>query len=240
MDPRADPASLLPLARGRYDGFVAALETMVNMDTGSLQADDVNVLATHVATRLGATGWDVERLPTDLLDDYGRLGDMVIGRRRGTLPADAGGRTILLMAHMDTVFDPGTATARPYRVEDGRAYGPGVCDDKGGLITGIEAVELLCDDAHFDEFAEIILLCNPDEEIGSPASRATIDRLSRAADVAIGLEAARTNGDVVTARKGMTDMVIDITGLASHAGVAPHLGVNAALEAAQKTVALQA
>jgi glutamate carboxypeptidase len=240
MDPRADPASLLPLARGRYDGFVTALETLVNMDTGSLQADDVNVLAGHVATRLGATGWDVERLPTDPLDDYGRLGDVVIGRRRGALPRDAGGRTVLLMAHMDTVFDPGTAAARPYRTEGGRAYGPGVCDDKGGLVAGIEAVELLCDDAHFDDFAEIILLCNPDEEVGSPASRSVIDRLSREADVAIGLEAARTNGDLVTARKGMTDMIVEITGLASHAGVAPHLGVNAALEAAHKTVALQA
>jgi len=240
MDPRADPAGLLPLARGRYDGFVAALATIVDMDTGSLQADDVNVLAGHVETRLRGTGWDVERLSAPTVAGFGRLGDVVVGRRHGSRPRDAGGRSLLLMAHMDTVFDPGTTAARPFRIDGDRAYGPGVCDDKAGLICGIEAVELLCDDARFDDFAEITLLCNPDEEIGSPASRALLQRLAGEADVAIGLEAARRNGDLVTARKGMTDMVIDITGRASHAGVAPELGVNAALEAAHKTVALQA
>src|SRR4051794_11776481 len=124
MDPRADPASLLPLARGRYDAFAAALETIVNMDTGSLQPAGVNALAGYVASRLGSTGWAVERLPGTHVEGLGHLGDVVAGRRRGARPRDDGGRTILLMAHMDTVFDPGTAAARPYRIEGTRAYGP--------------------------------------------------------------------------------------------------------------------
>jgi glutamate carboxypeptidase len=240
MDARAEPAGLVPLARGRYDSFMTVLEALVGLDSGTLNTPGVTRMADACAARLATGGWEVERVPGGEVDGLGEIGGYVIGRRRGNRPADAGGRRILLMAHMDTVFDAGAATERPFRTEGDRAYGPGVIDDKSGLLTGIEAVELLCDDAGFDDFAEITLLCNPDEEVGSPLSRPLITKLAGEADVALGLEAARRNGDVVSARKGMTFAVIDITGKASHAGVAPDLGVNAALEAAHKTVALQA
>jgi glutamate carboxypeptidase len=244
MDPRADPASLLPLARGRYAGFLATLESTVNVDSGSLDLDGVNRVATLCAERLERGGWSVKRLASAPVRRPGSaalaLGDVVLGRRTGARPTDLGGRRLLLMAHMDTVFDAGAAAERPFRTEGEHAYGAGVIDDKGGLAAGIEAVELLVDDAGFEDFAEIILMCNPDEEIGSPASRPVIERLAAEADVALGLEAGRRNGDLVTARKGMADLLIQITGRAAHAGVAPDRGVNAALEAAHKTVALQA
>jgi glutamate carboxypeptidase len=240
MDPRADPASLLPLASGRYGGFMETLEATVNIDSGTLDPGGVNTMADLVADRLAGAGWDVERITPAPVEHHGQLGDAVIGRRAGNRPGDAGGRRILLMAHMDTVFERGTAAARPFGVKGERAFGPGVIDDKAGLVAGIEAVELLADDAAFDGFAELVLVCSPDEEMGSPASRPIITALAGQADVAIGLEAARRNGDLVTARKGMADLVIEVAGLASHAGVAPDKGVNAALEAAHKTVALQA
>ena len=90
---------------------------------------------------------------------------------------------------MDTVFDEGTAAARPFRVQDGR-YGPGVTDDKAGVVCGFEAVEVLCEEAGFDDFAAITLVCSPDEEIGSPFSRPLIEALAGEHDVAVGLEAA--------------------------------------------------
>jgi glutamate carboxypeptidase len=143
------------------------------------------------------------------------------------------------MAHMDTVFDDGTAAARPFRTEGARAYGPGVADDKCGVVAGTEAVELLCDDAAFDDFAVITMACTPDEEIGSPFSKAVLARLAGEHDVGIGLEAARVNGSLVTARKGISALEIGIQGKAVHAGVRPQEGINAALEAARKTEALQ-
>jgi glutamate carboxypeptidase len=147
---------------------------------------------------------------------------------------------LLLLAHIDTVFDAGTAAARPFRSRGRRAYGPGVTDDKAGVICGFEAVEVLCDVVGFDDFAAITLVCSPDEEIGSPFSRPLIEALAGDHDLALGLEAARTNGDLVSARKGIAAFTVEVEGKAVHAGVRPVEGVNAILEAAHKTVAFQA
>jgi glutamate carboxypeptidase len=165
---------------------------------------------------------------------------VVVGRRAGGLPVERGGRRLLLLAHMDTVFDDGTAAERPFHTRDGRAYGPGVTDDKAGVVCGVEAVEVLCDLAGFADFAEITLVCSPDEEIGSPFSRPLIEALAGGHDVAVGLEAARVNGALVSARKGISAFTVEVTGRAVHAGVRPKEGVNAVLEAAHKTVALHA
>jgi glutamate carboxypeptidase len=236
MDPRTDPAGLLPLAHARYQRALASLELLVNRDSGSYSADGVNRVADLCEERMRAGGWSVERISPGAPS----LGDLLLGRRHGARPVEAGGRRLLLMAHMDTVFDDGTAAARPFRTEGGRAYGPGVADDKCGVVAGIEAVELLADDAAFDDFAAITLACTPDEEIGSPFSKAILARMAGEHDVGIGLEAARVNGSLVTARKGISALEIGIQGKAVHAGVRPQEGINAALEAARKTEALQA
>src|SRR6266496_1097333 len=149
---------------------MATLEAAVNTDSGTPDPAGVNAVADLVQARLAGARWTVERRRPDPLAHFGQLGDIVIGGR----PRAAGGRRILLMAHMDTVFEAGTAAAWPLRTEGDRAFGPGVCDDKAGLVAGIEAVELLVDDAAFDDFAELVLVCNPDEEVGSPVSRPVI------------------------------------------------------------------
>ncbi len=239
MDPRADPSSLVPPVRGRYERALATLERLVNQDSGSYSRDGVNRVADLCEARMLGAGWAVERVAHEPAPGEARLGDVVVGRRTGAVPAPAGGRRLLLMAHMDTVFDDGAAAAAPFRVEGGRAYGPGVADDKAGIVVGVEAVDVLCDETGFGDFAGITLVCSPDEEIGSPASRALLTRLAGEHDAAIGLEAARIDGSLVTARKGISAFALDIVGRAAHAGVRPEKGVNAALEAARKTVALQ-
>jgi glutamate carboxypeptidase len=240
MDERGTPARLLEFAAGRYDRYLELLEGIVNVDSGSYDADGVNRVAELLTARLTAGGWAAERVVSARIEGLPRLGDAVIAKRTGALPPERGGARMLLLAHLDTVFDAGAASARPFRTAGGVATGPGVIDDKCGVATGVEAVELLLDDAGFDQFAEIVLLCTPDEEIGSPASRQLIEKLAAEADVVIGLEAARRNGDIVSARKGMATFEIVITGKAAHAGVAPELGLNACLEAAHKTIALHA
>jgi glutamate carboxypeptidase len=237
-DPRADPASLLAPLREREPDLLGRLEELVNIDSGSYSADGVNRVADLCQARFEAGGWEVERHRPRPGGEP--LGDLVLGRRAGARPVAEGGRRLLLMAHMDTVFDEGTAAARPFRVRDGRAYGPGVTDDKAGVVCGFEAVEVLCDLAGFQDFAAITLVCSPDEEIGSPFSRPLLEALAADHDVAVGLEAARVGGELVSARKGISAFTIEVAGKAVHAGVRPTEGVNAVLEAAHKTVALQA
>jgi glutamate carboxypeptidase len=251
-DPRVEPSSLLAPLRKRFDDTVARIEELVNIDSGSFTAEGVNRVADLCHAHFEASGWEVQRYrhrperegPEREGPEWEGmdrpLGDMVVGRRAGRRPVLDGGRRLLLLAHIDTVFDEGTAAARPFRIQGGRAYGPGVTDDKAGVVCGFEAVEVLCDVAGFDDFAAITLVCSPDEEIGSPFSRHLIQALAGEHDLAVGLEAARTNGDLVSARKGIAAFTVEVEGKAVHAGVRPAEGVNAILEAAHKTVAFQA
>ena len=221
-------------ASKRYDDFVGALREMVDVDCGSFTPEGVNVIADLCQRRFEAGGWNVERLEHRPGEGEPRLGDLVIGRLNG------GGTTRLLMiGHTDTVFDPGTVAERPFRIEGSRALGPGVSDMKGGLLTGFVAVEVL-QAAGFDGFGSLTYICNPDEEIGSPWSHGVIEAEAANADVAFVLEGARENGDIVSSRKGVSDFRIEIEGRAAHAGVEPERGRSAILEAAFKTVALQA
>jgi glutamate carboxypeptidase len=214
--------------------YLAALESMVNVDCGSYTPEGVDRIADLCEERFRSRAWEVERRAHVPVDGEHRIGDLVIGRLRGT-----GGPRVLLVGHMDTVFDEGTAAARPFRTEGDRAYGPGVSDMKGGLLAGFAAVDAL-QDAGVDGFGEITFVCNPDEEIGSPFSGPAIRELAPLHDVAFVLECARANGDIVSARKGITDFVIRFHGRAAHAGVEPDKGRNAILEAAHKAIAIQA
>src|SRR5690606_19369282 len=108
-----------------------------------------------------------------------QLGDLVIGR----LPGE--GPRMLLIGHMDTVFDPGTAAARPFRTDGGRAFGPGVTDMKAGLLAGLHAIAAL---QATGARPSVTFVANPDEEIGSPFSSGHIRALAPEHDVALVLE----------------------------------------------------
>ncbi|MEY9942067.1 M20 family metallopeptidase [Streptacidiphilus sp. MAP5-3] len=220
--------------QARYDGFLADLARLVSVDCGSWNAEGVNQVADFCADRLASLGFTVTRTPARA-DDGRPLGDIVVARRRGDLPH---GRRILLLAHMDTVYDDGTAASRPLRIEDGIAYGPGVTDDKGGLLAGVTAAAAITDSGRHP-YAELVFLLTPDEEISSDASRPAIEQLAAEADYALCLEAARENGDLVWARKGIADLHLTVSGRAAHSGVEPERGANAALAAAHLVVALQ-
>ncbi|HEY6677624.1 MAG TPA: M20 family metallopeptidase [Actinomycetota bacterium] len=227
-----DVQELQRIAARRYDGFVEDLRAMVNVDCGSFTKEGVNAIADLCQARFEAGGWKVERIRHIPAGAEPQLGDLVIGRLDG-----AAGPRVLMIGHTDTVFEPGTAAERPFRIEGDRATGPGVSDMKGGLLTGFLAVEVLRE-AGFDGFGSITYICNPDEEIGSPFSRPHIEQAATDSDAAFVLEGARENGDIVSARKGVSDFRIEILGRAAHAGVEPERGRSAILEAAHKVIAL--
>lgn len=209
------------------------LAHLVGIDSGSHDADGVARVAAWAAATLGADGFEVETVPTPEVDGR-RYGPVVVGRRRGS-----GTARVVLFAHMDTVFPAGTAAERPFRIDDGIAYGPGVCDDIAGLAAGLAAARVL-DALGYDGYGELVLVLTPDEEVGSPASRQILADVASGADAALCLECARENGDLVGARKGVADVLVSIRGRAAHSGVEPERGINAAVEAARLLLDVQA
>ena len=223
MTSAPSPTELQRLAAARQDAFLDELRGLVGIDCGSYTRDGVNQVADFCADALRGLGASVERIP------HAELGDLVIGR------LDGDGPHVLLIGHMDTVFEPGTAAARPFRLAGHRAFGPGVTDMKAGLLAGFHALACL---QAAGARPSVTYVCNPDEEIGSPFSSVHIRQLAPQHDLAFVLECARANGDIVSARKGVADFQITVTGRAAHAGVEPEKGRSAILEAAHKVLAL--
>ncbi|MFL5725320.1 MAG: M20 family metallopeptidase [Chloroflexota bacterium] len=205
--------------------YLADLERLVNIDCGSYTPDGVDEVGRYVAGFLSDLGAEVEARP----DPAAKLGATIVGGFRGQ--AGGGARRVLLIGHMDTVFDPGTAAARPFRIEDGRAYGPGVTDMKSGLLAGLYALKALVARGPLP-FERLTFVANPDEEIGSPSSTPHIREIAAEADACFVLECARANGDIVSSRKGILDARITVNGRAAHAGVEPEKGRNAILASA--------
>jgi glutamate carboxypeptidase len=133
----------------------------------------------------------------------------------------------LLMGHLDTVWPRGTLAGMPVREEDGRLYGPGVFDMKGGLAQGLWALRALAA-AGLTPPATPILFLNGDEEIGSPGSVRHVRRLARAVARVLILEPAfGPEGALKTERKGMAGFTLRFRGRSAHAGLAPEQGRSA-------------
>jgi glutamate carboxypeptidase len=215
--------------------FLDDLERLVNVDCGSYTPAGVDEVGRFVGAYFEHIGARVEHRP----DPAGRLGGTVVSTIDGG--PDAGPR-VLLIGHMDTVFEPGTAAERPFRIDDGIAYGPGVTDMKGGLLTGLYAIAALRGELGPTglPFERLTFIANPDEEIGSPTSTPHIREAAADSDVCLVLECARANGDIVSARKGIADLRIDVHGRAAHAGVEPEKGRSAILAGAHLVTAVHA
>lgn len=216
----------------RYDAYVAELAALVAIDSGSGDRVGIRSAGDRVAALLAELGMDVSR-PLSAGAD-GSSVPAVVGRWTGS-----GRLRLLLVGHLDTVFAPGTAATRPYAEHAGRATGPGVSDDKGGLLAGVFALDAVRS-LGWDDYASVTLVGTPDEEIGSPGSRELLASLAAEHDVALCLECAREDGSLVIGRRGVVDVLLEVTGRSAHAGVEPERGVNAAVAAARLTVDLAA
>jgi glutamate carboxypeptidase len=205
--------------------YLEDLAELVNIDCGSYTPTGVDEVGRWVTAFLTDLGAAVETWP----DPDGRYGSTVVG----TFHGQPGGARAILIGHMDTVFDPGTVAARPFRIDDDVAYGPGVTDMKSGLLAGLYAIKSIVAERGGVPFERLVFAANPDEEVGSPTSTPHIQALAADVDVALVLECARANGDIVSARKGIVDLRIVVNGRAAHAGVEPEKGRSAILEAAR-------
>ena len=214
----------------RYEQFLQDLEAVVNMDSGSGDAPGLAKVATFFQERFERLGWQVRRFEFQA----GAVPCLEIVNRESR-PGD-GKFDFLFLGHMDTVFAPGTAAARPFSVRDGRAYGPGVCDMKAGLVSVLHAAEA-AQQAGFCEALSVCIAFNSDEEVGSRGSRAWFEELAAKSRRVLVFEPCRATGHRVLERKGVAGFEILCHGRAAHAGVEPEKGANAVLELARQVIA---
>jgi glutamate carboxypeptidase len=145
-------------------------------------------------------------------------------------PARSADKPILVLGHLDTVWPLGTLRSMPFRESDGRLFGPGVLDIKAGVAMALSAIRAL--DACGLRSRPVTLLLNSDEEVGSPVSRPITERLALASAAVLVLEPAQGLA-CKTARKGIADYRLEVTGVAAHSGIDFERGHSAVLELAR-------
>jgi len=221
----ADPA-LLAAANAAQPAVIASLQDMVQIESGSTDAAGLAKMASYVEGRLQALGAHTERIAPAR-----GLAAMVKGSLTGT-----GTRKLMLIAHMDTVYPTGTLAGEPYRQDGNKLYGPGIADDKGGIAVILHSLAIL-KDAGWRDYAQLTVLFNHDEEIGSTTSGETIAQLAEQHDYVFSAEptgakaVARSEGLSLGAA-GTASAAMEVKGRSAHAGTAPDFGRNALIELA--------
>jgi glutamate carboxypeptidase len=216
----------LAAAQAAEPAVIASLKDMVAIESGSANAAGLAQMADYVERRLREVGARTERIA-----GADRHGTMVRGTLTGT-----GTKKLMLIAHMDTVYPAGTLASQPYRRDGNKLYGPGIADDKGGIAVILHSLAIL-KDAGWRDHAQITVLFNQDEEVGSTGSGETIARLAGEHDVVFSCEptsakaVARTEGLLLGAA-GTASVTMEVAGRSSHAGAAPDAGRNALIELA--------
>ena len=214
--------ALMAAATADQAATLKTLEQLVNIETGTGNAEGMAAMANFLEGELKALGATVTRHKADA----GVVGENLVGRIAGK-----GTAKLLLMAHMDTVYVKGTLAKAPFRVEGNRAYGPGIADDKGGIAVILHALKLLKAQG-FNQWGEVVVLFNTDEEKGSFGSRALIQRLAAQADDVLSFEPTQAGKEsLMLGTSGIVYYRVAVKGLAAHSGANPELGVNALVEA---------
>lgn len=211
--------------------LVEELKRWVEMETPTSNAEAVNRLADRVETLGRQAGFEIERLP-------GTLGFGDILAVRSPRPAGSNERTLLVLAHLDTVHAEGVIRKQlPLRQEGDKLYGPGIYDMKSGALMALEAMKLA---VRQSSHMPIDLIFVPDEETGSLSSRVFMEDAARKAGYALVVEPARDGGKIVVARKGVAMYDVTVHGRAAHAGVRPQAGRSAIRAAARLVLELEA
>lgn len=208
------------------------LEEVVNIDSGSYDKAGVDAHGQYWIDQYGKIGFTAERFRNEV------EGDNILLTHKD---ADSTQINTLILLHLDTVFEKGTASERPFSLnqEGTEAYGPGVIDMKASHVLVYTALKALIEKG-LDGYKNVEILLNSDEEIGSHASRELIEARAKGKDWALVMEPARKNGAIVSARRGVGNYRLEIKGKAAHAGIEPENGISAIEELSYKIQELHA
>jgi glutamate carboxypeptidase len=211
--------------------MVALLERIVTTESPSLDREATNKLVDLLEGELRQLGCTVQRSAQE------SYGDHIIARYWPAHLGPAPEGQLLVLCHIDTVWQVGEVERRPFRVEDGRAYGPGAMDMKGGVVQALTALRA-CNELGVRPARPVVLLFNTDEEIGSRTSRPLIEEQALRSRAVFVLEPAE-GVSIKTFRKGVGQFHVRVEGRAAHAGAAHKHGVNAVEELAHQVIRIQ-
>jgi glutamate carboxypeptidase len=221
------------LAAREKPALLETLKALVSIESGSHDAEGLGRIADLIAARLRELGGQVELVEASNIykmeDTPAQIGKMVRATFTGT-----GDKKILLIAHMDTVYQRGMLEKQPFRVDGDRAYGLGIADDKQGVAVILHTLAML-KALDFKAFGTLTVLINADEEVSSPGSRSLLTKLGAEHDATLSVEGTRLESDkLALATAGIGLVALNVEGRASHAGEAPERGVNAIYELAHQ------
>jgi glutamate carboxypeptidase len=220
--------ALLAGARRKESALVGLIQKLVRIESPSDDKSAVDACVGLVAAHAKALGG---RVKLHRQRNFGDVLESRFGPRSPKTAATSGSANkILILGHLDTVWPLGTLKTMPCRLADGRLWGPGTLDMKAGVAMALTAIEMLAEAGLLRR--EIVLLLTSDEEVGSPVSRPITERLAAGCAAVYVLEPAQGLA-CKTARKGTGNWLIDLTGIAAHAGVDFEKGASAIREMAR-------
>ncbi|NWF69278.1 MAG: M20 family metallopeptidase [Chloroflexi bacterium] len=223
-------SQLFPYFQDRRQEMVDLLTTLVNYESGTTAKAHVDALGNFMESQFRALGASsVTRYPQQ------QVGDFLLAKWHENAP----GKPILFLIHIDTVWPIGTLAERPVRIDDeGRLFGPGAIDMKGGITIALSAIKGLAQRGELPP-RPIWVLMTSDEEVGSVYSEPVIAAVAPQCGLVLVMEPATQDEALKTSRKGVANFTIQVEGRASHAGNAPEKGINAVVELAYQTLKLQ-
>ncbi len=223
---RAEATALLRSLQQRREAMVETLRQMVELESPSDNKGAVDRLGEFLAQQFAAAGG---RPKFHRQSERGN-------HLQVDFPGADGRRPVMLLGHFDTVWAVGTLAKMPWRVDKGRAWGPGSYDMKSGITLMLHALAGLRE-LRGELPRPVTVLLNTDEEVGSHSSRAIIERLARQSAAVLIMEpSAGLKGAVKTARKGVGEYCLKVTGVPAHAGISPTQGASAVVELAHQIV----
>ena len=220
-----NPAEQLRYFRKRQTEIVGTIRQLVEIESPSDVKQSVDRVGTVLASSFSQLGGRIRLHPAD---KFGNHLQIDFRSRNKTKP-------VLLLGHMDTVYPIGTISKMPCRVSKGRVWGPGVLDMKSGIALAQHVIEAMLEwhDGKLPRPVTVLLVS--DEEVGSASSRAITEKLARQAVAVLVLEPAYgLHGAVKTARKGVGEYTLQVTGVAAHSGLDFEKGQSAVTELAHQ------
>jgi glutamate carboxypeptidase len=213
-------SGLLEWCRERQDAMTDLLGQLVAIESPSTDPAGVAALARRVGQELASLGLPAELLPVE------GAGPILRARREGQ-----GSAGVMLLGHLDTVWDLGTLARRPLRIEDGRLHGAGSYDMKGGIVVLVFALKAL---AARGAIPPVTVFLTPLEEVGCEPYRSIMEEDMRGSRAVLDFEPAWPGGAVKTQRKGSASFTLRAKGAAAHAGADFARGANAILELSRR------
>lgn len=230
--PHTDAPSLsdrLRFFEERREPIVETIRQLVEVESPSDNKPAVDRLGSLLAGRFEKLGGHAKFHRTPNFGDHLQVD--FAGQR--------GGKPVLLLGHLDTVYPQGTLSSMPFRVSNGRLHGPGAFDMKSGIAFMLHAIEALRA-WHGDELPRpVTVLLVSDEEVGSDTSRKITENLAAKSAAVLVLEPAQgLKGAVKTARKGVGEYVLKVTGKSAHSGLDFEKGESAIIELSKQVLAI--